>query len=277
MTEITPPQPVRQSDDFESPIWAWILLGGLLLLTIGGVFVFRQGHGSEMWTKALGVIATLGIFSILYKENPLFRFMEHIFIGLATGFGIFYTWTGYLQDRWWNPMLPAMKSNPNGQGHWWLIFTLCIGALFFTVYFPKLSWMNRFVIGVFMGWFAGYAFVAFMGIIGPQLIASFRPPLTTYTVPGAVAANNIAIGSIWFHPWSLISLVVLLCVLAYFFFSLEHKYHFVRTPSIAGRYFLMITLGAIFGTTVMSRFTLLIGRIDFVTKALSSLFHLFVK
>jgi len=33
---------------------------------------------------------------------------------------------------------------------------------------------------------------------------------------------------------------------------------------VVGRYFLMITLGVIFGTTVMSRFTLLIGRLEFM-------------
>ncbi len=41
----------------------------------------------------------------------------------------------------------------------------------------------------------------------------------------------------------------------------------IREPARAGRYFLMISLGAIFGTTVMGRFSLLIARLDYLLGA----------
>ena len=36
----------------------------------------------EIW---IGVGCTLGIYSILYKENKIYRFFEHLYIGLASG------------------------------------------------------------------------------------------------------------------------------------------------------------------------------------------------
>ncbi len=274
MTDDTQAQPVRRPDGEESPLW----IGGLLalmvvLVVIGAVFVAPTQAYHGPWITVLGVIATLGIFSILYKENPLFRFFEHIYIGLATAFGIYFLWNDFMMAHWWQPMLPKMASNPAGQGQWWLIFTLLIGGLFFTVYFAKITWMNRFIIGVLMGWGAGYAFSAFMSLIAPQLTASFRPPVSheSMVAVGMTKENNFPWHGLYWHPWLLISLIVLLCVMAYFFFSVEHRSGLIKHPAIAGRYFLMITLGAIFGTTVMSRFTLLIGRLDFLIHAVKDL------
>jgi len=51
--------------------------------------------------------------------------------------------------------------------------------------------------------------------------------------------------------------------LIYFYFSKEHRGVFGQTARI-GIYFLMVTFGASFGYTVMSRMSLLIGRIDFL-------------
>jgi hypothetical protein len=51
--------------------------------------------------------------------------------------------------------------------------------------------------------------------------------------------------------------------LIYFFFSKEHKGWFGGTAKV-GIWFLMIFFGATFGYTVMSRVSLLIGRMQFL-------------
>ncbi|MCI0406584.1 MAG: hypothetical protein L0209_11065, partial [candidate division Zixibacteria bacterium] len=51
----------------------------------------------------------------------------------------------------------------------------------------------------------------------------------------------------------------------YFFFSKEHKGVFGGAAKV-GIWFLMVTFGAAFGLTVMSRMSLLIGRIDFLLR-----------
>jgi len=261
--------PVPRPEGAESPLWIAILLGALVLLgVVGTVLNLLKSESVHTELKTvLGVIVTLAIFSILYKDNPVFRFIEHIYIGLAAGFGVVYLWVNYMQANWFTPMMPA-KMVTGGEGKWWLFIALMLGLLFFTVYFPKLAWMNRFAIGVLMGWSAGLALQMFMGLLGPQLTASFRPPVSIYPPASGVAdPNNLPFANLWWHPWTMISLVVLVLVLSYFFFSVEHRSHWIRRPAVAGRYLLMITLGAIFGTTVMGRFSLLIARLDFLIDA----------
>ena len=36
--------------------------------------------GAVIW---LGALATLALYSVLYRENPVYRFAEHVFLGLA--------------------------------------------------------------------------------------------------------------------------------------------------------------------------------------------------
>ncbi len=36
----------------------------------------------------VGVIATLGLYSILYRETKFYRLFEHIFLGLAAGWAM---------------------------------------------------------------------------------------------------------------------------------------------------------------------------------------------
>lgn len=279
MTEMNQ-QPAQHHDGAESPVWIWILLSSIVILLVIGIVMNHDGKNTPTWTKLLGVLATLGIFSILYKENPVFRFLEHIFIGLATGYGVAFIWTNYLFPRWFIPMMPTSiihktDAHEAGGGQWWMFFAFLLGMLFFTVYFPKIAWMNRFIFGVMMGFFAGAAFQGFMGLIAPQITASFRPPATVgYTPTGAAELNNIPVGGhIFVHLWWLIAVIVLLCTVAYFFFSIEHRSGWIRKPAVAGRYFLMISLGAIFGTTVMGRFSLLIARLDFLRDAFVGWLH----
>jgi hypothetical protein len=67
-------------------------------------------------------------------------------------------------------------------------------------------------------------------------------------------------------PLNLTGLIIFMgvfCGLIYFFFSKEHTGFFGGAATV-GTWFLMVTFGASFGYTVMSRMSLLIGRIDFL-------------
>jgi len=60
--------------------------------------------------------------------------------------------------------------------------------------------------------------------------------------------------------------------LIYFFFSIEHTKLAGKTARV-GTFFLMVTFGASFGYTVMSRMSLLIGRFDFLFRDWLHLTH----
>jgi hypothetical protein len=194
-----------------------------------------------LWASA---IATLGIYTILYRENPVSRLFEHVFVGLSVGYFIAVTWTDNLESRWWGPMVK--------QGHWWWAFAPVVGLMFYFIYSRRLLWMARLVMGLFFGQLAGVFFREFFPIYSPQIYGSFKP---------LRAGEGLLWRDVILHHW--LSAIVLLSVLSYFFFSIPHEGRFGRAlgrASLVGRWFLMIAFGAMFGNTVMARLSLFIGR-----------------
>ena len=192
-----------------------------------------------IWVAAVG---TLAIYSILYKENPVYRMAEHVFIGAAAGYGVFVTWTQILKPQWWDKIT---------HGEWYWIFALIAGSMFYFIYSKKHVWISRIIFGTLLGLIAGAAFKGFAGINIDRIYASFKPLHGAGMTPGDVANNAVFI-------------VVLLAVMAYFFFSFEHRNRITSAPAKLGRWFLMFAFGAMFGSTVMARMSLLIGRMYFL-------------
>jgi len=192
----------------------------------------------------LAAICTLAIYSILYRENVVFRFFEHLFIGLATGYGFYVVITNVLHPKWWTPLVE--------EGQWYWVFALLMGAMFYTVYSRRLTWMNRLAVGVFMGLSAGLGIVGFITELAPQMAASFKP-LWTRAAP-YVEVNNI------------LFFITLITVMSYFFFSFEQRHPVVKGSARLGRWLLMVAFGAIFGNTVMGRMSLLIDRLEFLLR-----------
>lgn len=197
-----------------------------------------------------GAIATLGVYTILYRENPISRLFEHIFVGLSAGYLLFTTWTQNLEGKWWGPMVH--------QRQWYWAFAPVVGLLFYFIYSRRLVWLARLVMGLFFGVAAGTTFRQFFPLYSPQIYTSFKPLLPQ---AGLVWADVIL------HHW--IFIVILLTVMSYFFFSIPHEGRFGRglgRSSLLGRWFLMIAFGAMFGNTVMARISLFIGRVQFLLK-----------
>lgn len=195
-------------------------------------------------TTVMGAIATLAILSVVYRENRFYRFFEHVFIGVATGFLIFVTWRDALSQMWWEPLT---------KGLWYWCLAPLVALLFYTVYFPKYAWMSRFIVTVLLGLGAGLVFRSFASQVFPQVTSSFlclRPDGKEVTWLGA--AENA------------VFLVTLLSVMTYFFFSFRHEHPVIKGTARLGRWLLMVAFGATFGTTVMARFSLLIDRLQFL-------------
>jgi hypothetical protein len=198
------------------------------------------------WT---GCIATLAILSVVYRENAFYRFFEHIFIGVAAGYGIFVTWRDALSSTWWEPL---------HSGQWYWILAPLIALLYYSIYFPKYAWMSRFLISVLFGMGAGAAFRGFANQVWPQVTSSFLPIL-----PRAAAGETPAV-SVSQALDNIVFLATLIAVMTYFFFSLRHEHKVVSGTAKVGRWLLMIAFGATFGSTVMARFSLLIDRLQFL-------------
>ena len=72
---------------------------------------------------------TLFIFSFLYKDNPLFKLAENLYVGVSVGYTIVKTYDTVVVHLVWKPIVE--------NGEWALLITTAIGALVLTPYVPK--------------------------------------------------------------------------------------------------------------------------------------------
>lgn len=236
---------------------------------------------------AAGALATIGLYSVLYRENKFYRYCEHIYIGLAVGFTMVITWTDVLHDLWWTRMLgtAGTHGHPGKPGFWIWMALLPVGLLGYTVFSRKYNWMSRIPIGMIIGFAAGQNIQLWFNQYGPQISDSIRPifptTLSRFTVPDTskLSPQDLTLVKQTVYGsqalTNLLFVLTIVCVLSYFLFSFEVKNKVLRSMSIVGRWLLMVGFGAIFGSTVAMRFTLVIDRmyLIFVEFLQQGVFH----
>jgi len=202
----------------------------------------------------IAAFLTLGIMSFLYKDNPIYKFCEAVFVGVSAGYWFVVESINVFLPRVWDNLAIAVNVLQE-QGkidwfHWSYLLGGILGVLMLLRLVPKIGWISRWPLGVIVGTTAGLWLVNY-------LVSNAMVQVRHTIIPLYVAGDlNATIGSI-------IIVVGTFCGLIYFFFSKEHKGAFGGAARI-GIWFIMITFGASFGYTVMSRMSLLIARMDFL-------------
>ena len=51
-----------------------------------------------------GAALTLCIFSFLYKDNPFYKFAEHLFVGISAGYWATLEWHNVFVPNLWEPL-----------------------------------------------------------------------------------------------------------------------------------------------------------------------------
>src|SRR6476469_7389460 len=191
---------------------------------------------------------TLFIFTFLYKDNPLFKLAEHLYVGISVGYTIVKAYDTVVVRLIYVPMVK--------EGDWTLLFPLGIGLLMLARYAPKAAWLSPFAFVVGVG----------SGLAIPRVISSYVLKQIEDTVRPLVSmgSDGLTFTASLLNPASNLNAIILLVgvitVLFYFFFSIEHSGP-VHLAARTGIIFLMISFGAAFGYTVMARMSLLIGRL----------------
>lgn len=221
--------------------------------------------------KFAGVLVTIGLFSVLYKENKFYRLCEHIFLGLASGWAATAVWTESLRDIWWNKMVGTMDETGKAAStaQWLYALLLPIGLMSYMVFNKKHNWLSRIPLGIVLGVWSGQQIQAYFDTFGPQMRAGMKPIVPTTFDSLIVPQNQAAeiVGANVYLSQALSNfffIFTLLSVLSYFLFSFEVKNKALKMFNTSGRYLLMIGFGAIFGSTVMMRFSLVIDRMYFI-------------
>jgi hypothetical protein len=192
-------------------------------------------------------LLTLGIFSFLYKDNPVYKVCEAIFIGVSAAYWAVEYFYSALYKKFWQGVAPpeGSASDPD----LWLWGGAILGILMLCRMIPKINWLSRWPLAFIVGATAGLYMMTFFVSNAMNQIASTMQPLIQDSFLETLGSFTVAIGTI--------------TGLIYFFFSKEHKGIFGGAAKV-GIWFLMVTFGASFGYTVMSRMSLLIGRMDFL-------------
>ena len=216
----------------------------------------------------LAAILTVCIFSFLYKDNPLYRFAENRFVGVSAGYYIvLYFWTvispNLAEPLWrtvtgremWTgaafaPAKPGLFTASLGDYRIFLVVPGVLGVLLFTRLFGKIGWMSRWALAVIIGVYAG---IRTTGAAQADFVAQVEGTLKPLWIPGDFGGSLNAI----------IFTLGVITSLLFFFYSREHKGG-LGVASKLGIFFLMVSFGAGYGYTVMSRISLLIGRFQFL-------------
>ncbi len=204
------------------------------------------GSHLTIWIEAF---VTLALFSFLYKDNPIYKFIEHVFAGLSAGY-----YAGLIGQSVIYPQLLDPLYSDFG-GNWILLIPFGFGMMMLTRLtpigpIPDLSWMSRWGLAITIGSTAGIFLISQLhGLVMPQTLDTFAS--------FGRAGNTVE------FAMAILTLVGVISTLVYFYFSKEHVGVIGRVAKV-GIWFIMVAFGAQFGYTVMGRVSLLIGRMTFL-------------
>ncbi len=198
-----------------------------------------MSHNPWIWFAAF---LTLCTFSFLWRDNPFYKFAEHLFVGVSVGYTLAIVYHNSFMPRVWEPIVINQQ--------YFVLLPTLLGLLAFAIFFKNISWLIRYPIAFVMGSSCGISVPrSFEGYI-------FRHMQGTIT---AISPGQ--------SPFLLISNIVMvigvIATLLYFYFSIEHKGIMGKAANV-GIWYIMLAFGASFGYTVMARVSLLIGRLQFL-------------
>ena len=191
-----------------------------------------------------GLLLMLMIYSYpLYKENPLFRFAEHLFIGLSLAIAVIVA----IQTTMRMAVTPLLNGNIV------YIIPLLLGVMMYFIFTSDYRWVSRYPIAVLVGSAIG---LGMRGVIIPNILTQI---INTITIPKATDFMSM-------FNFVYIALGTFFAVM-YFLLTYEHK-GAIRYPTRLGRWLIMIGLGAYYGNTVLFRMSMLSGRAQYLLQVL---------
>jgi len=204
----------------------------------------------------IAAFLTLAIFSFLYKDNPLYRFAEHLFVGMSMGYIVVIYWYNNMVPNMVNPLLVFFRGFGNFSQVWLnglVLIPTILGILFLSMFTKKYSYLILLPLAVDLGLWNG---VTVPAVLQADVLKQAQGTLLGIHTP-------LLSGQVWGVVNGLLILVGVITTLSYFFFSREHK-GALGVSSKVGIWFIMLGFGASFGYTVMARLSLLIGRVQFL-------------
>jgi len=213
-----------------------------------------SGDVLGVWVAAL---LTVMVYSYLLGDNPLYRLAQHLLVGTAAAYAAIIAYHQVLYPRLLRPLwVGGLAQN------WLLLIPLVMGLLLLAKVKVSWAWLGNVSTAFLFGVGAALA-------IGGVLFGSILPQ-----VGATILSLNPALG--WGRSLNnLIIVVGTVSTLLYFCFSTATPRPLTRTwaglvrlAAGIGKGFILITFGALFAKSFMSYLTFLIGRIQFLLRAI---------
>lgn len=176
-----------------------------------------------LWVAAF---LTLCIYSFLYRDNPFYRFAEHLFVGISVGYAIVISIHQGVIPLAWEPLAEAVSAlwieitgevTPETRQALWGLFKIIpifIGLLFFARLSPRHTWLIRYPIAILIGFGAG---VAIPNVLQANIFAQTRGTLAPFGAIQTVSPTSIGtVGAVFM-------VIGVLCTISYFLISVEQR------------------------------------------------------
>jgi lipoprotein signal peptidase len=195
------------------------------------------------WTA---VFFTLGIYSILYRENPWYRIAESVYLGVAVGYGVSVDLL-YIRNQW-----GGQWSTSAGMILLFAIVTI-IGLMWYGRFTKTTFFLYRWPLSIIVGTGIGLALRTVIDAqFLQQIVAQVKTP---FFVAGNIGStiNNI-----------LIQIMVPSVLLYFWFTGTTRESAPMKVVEKIARYTMMAGFGSAYGYTVLTRYSLFIGRSQFL-------------
>ena len=190
-------------------------------------------------TNVTVVFCTLAIWTILYKENPIYRIAEHAMVGAAAGY-YFVTNLNYIIKNGFGAITA-------GKPHY--IIGIILGVLLFTNLSREWSWLSRYGLAIIVGTGMG---LRISTIVATNILKQVSGSINlTKNITTPFSMFNVALG-----------IAITIGVIYYFVYSNTLRSGQLGLLQTFGRLGLMMAFGVAYGQTTGYRLNLVIGRMD---------------
>jgi uncharacterized membrane protein YccC len=124
-------------------------------------------------------LLTIAIFSFLYRDNPLYRFAEHLLIGLSVGFTLVLLFESVLMPKLFHPLF--------AQGRLLSIIPLLLGLSMFGGLTRRLSEFTRPALALMIGAGAG---VSIPAMLEARILRQMSATVEPFSLIGSGAAAD---------------------------------------------------------------------------------------
>ena len=137
----------------------------------------------------IAAFLTLCILSFLYKDNPFYKFAEHLFVGVSAAY-----WAVYY---YYNILLPNLIQPLFGHGQLLFIIPLMLGIMMLMRLFPKVGWVSRWPLAFIVGTYSGYNLITYLQSNAVEQVRATLVPFVQieswknlFTGPGVITFLN---------------------------------------------------------------------------------------